>query len=156
MFIEIAERSVDGGHWLTKCERCGVSLDWVTSLELTMMSVKGLHNLCFDCDPSSNGVHSSLKIDGLLPDHITVVAGGRLIAIDVRSGQSHVVVGYLEGKSMRSVASPYACPVVHISAKPAESGFAESTARTYFRATIADGPCPDVDGEGCFWGWGHE
>ena len=129
MFIEVAERSVDGSAWLTKCERCGTSLDWVSSLDITMMSVRGLRNLCFGCDPGADVVPVVFRVDGGVADYVMVRHGRGLVAIDTRAGEHFAVVGYDKGAGLGLVDLPIACPVVHISAKPAASGFAEIAGR---------------------------
>jgi len=126
MFIGVAERSVDGSMWLTRCERCGMSLDWVQSLELVMMSVKGLRNMCFDCDPKAGVVPGCFRIGGEVADYVVCRYEKCLVAIDTRVREHFAVAGFERGRGLRLVYPPAACPVVHISAKPAGSGFADA------------------------------
>jgi hypothetical protein len=126
MFIEVAERSVDGSMWLTKCERCGVSLDWVPSLELGMMSVRGLRNLCFGCDIKSGVIASCFRVDGEVADYVIARDGAGLVAVDTRAREAFAVAGFERGRVLRLVYPHIACPAVHISAKPLSADFADA------------------------------
>jgi hypothetical protein len=126
MFIEVAERSADGSMWLTKCERCGVSLDWVPSFELGMMSVRSLRNLCFGCDPKSGVIASCFRVDGEVVDYVIARDGAGLVAVDTRAREAFAVAGFERGRGLRLVYPHIACPAVHISAKPLSADFADA------------------------------
>ena len=74
MITRVVDRSADGSMFQLQCEGCGLPLDWVTGLELTVMAVKGYKNFCFDCDQGdSELVHRALLLGGVyVPDCYTV------------------------------------------------------------------------------------
>ena len=67
-YARICDRSDDGEFCQIQCEACGVPMDWVSNVELTMMAIVDLHHYCFDCDISSDHVHLSLLIGNDAPD----------------------------------------------------------------------------------------
>lgn len=101
MFIRVLDRSADGSRWLTQCEVCGCALDWVTSLELTVMSVKGIKNLCFDCDPEADKIPRVMLLDGDVPEFIFYEELGRRYVVDTQQRRAWRVVASDEnGKPM--------------------------------------------------------
>ena len=73
MITRVVDRSADGSMFQLQCEECGVPLDWVTGMELTVMAVKGYRNLCFCCDGGADMVSDVLLTDGYMADRYTFI-----------------------------------------------------------------------------------
>lgn len=68
-YARICDRSNDGEYCQIQCEACGLPLDWVSNVELTVMFVRALRHFCFECDPGeADGVPDCLLVEGEEPD----------------------------------------------------------------------------------------
>lgn len=109
MVIHFLDRSYDGSRVLLQCSGCGIATDWEELSVVAEMAIRGIRNLCFDCDPLSDTPIPMLRID----DSVT-----KIIISDDDYDPRVVITS--DGVS----ASP-PCPVVHISRLVGKVGYGD-------------------------------